>query len=57
VAFKKPSKPVCSSSRIALIHDDIRCVNFTTKPHFENTNYRFYHGQIPNAAEIKIIPS
>jgi len=42
---------------IALMHDDIRQANFTTKPRFENANCKFYHAQIPKAGKMKKIPS
>ena len=42
---------------MALMHNDIRQENFTTKPCFENTNCKFYHGQIYKVAEMKRNPS
>ena len=42
---------------IALMHDDIRQANFTTKPRFENANCKFYREQIPKAAKMKRMPA
>ena len=41
-----PSNNQC----IAFMHDDIIQAKITTKPQFENANFRFYHELIPNAA-------
>jgi len=42
---------------IALMHDDIILAIITTKPRFENANFRFYHKLIPKAAMMKRIPT
>ena len=42
---------------IAFMRDDIIQAKITTKPRFENANFRFYHELIPKAAMMKGIPT
>ena len=42
---------------IALMRDDITQAWITTKPRFENANFRFYHELIPKVAMMKRIPT
>jgi len=35
------------------MHDDIILAKITTKPRFENANFRFYNKLIPKAAMMK----
>ena len=37
------------------MRDDIIQAKFTTKPRFENANFRFYHELVPKAAMMKRI--
>ena len=37
--------------------DDIRLAKNTTKRRFDNTDCKFYHGQIPKAVNMKRIPT
>ena len=41
---------------MAFMYDDIRQAKITTKPRFENANFKFYHELIPKAAKMKRIP-
>ena len=47
-----PSNPI----PIAFMRDDIIQAKITTKPRFENVNFRFYHELISKAAMMKRIP-
>ena len=40
-----------------LIGDDIRVATITTKPRFENANFKFYQEIIPKAAKMKKTPT
>ena len=42
---------------MALMRDDIRLAKITTKPWFENANFKFYHELIPKAVKMKRIPT
>jgi len=44
------------SSSIAFMRDDIIQPKITSKPRFENADFRFYHELIPKAAMMKRIP-
>ena len=39
------------------MRDDIIQAKITTKPRFENADFRFYHELIPKAAMMKRIPT
>jgi len=39
------------------MRDDIWSAKITTKPRFENANFKFYHVLIPKAAKMKRIPT
>ena len=41
---------------IALKGDDIRLEEVTSKPRFDNANFKFYHKLIPKAAKMKEYP-
>jgi len=41
---------------LAFMRDGIILAKITTKPRFENGNFRFYHELIPKAAMMKRIP-
>ena len=51
------SKTLKMKSRMALRRDDIRQAKITTKPRFENGNFKFYHELISKAAKLKRIPT
>jgi len=42
---------------IAFMHDEIIPAKITTKPWFENRNFRFFHELIPRAVMVKRIPT
>ena len=44
-------------SRMALTRDDIRLAKITTKPRFENANFKFHQEVIPKGAKMKRIPT
>ena len=43
--------------QFALMREDIRLAKITTKPRFENANFKFYHELILKAAKMKRIPT
>ena len=40
---------------MALMRDDIRVAKITTKPRFENADFKFYQEIIPKVAKMKRI--
>ena len=57
-----PKWPIVASGtenteRMALMRDDIRLAKITTKPRFENANFKFYQEIIPKAAKMKKTPT
>ena len=44
------------SGELAFMRDDIRPAKITTKPRFENANFKFFHVLIRKAAKMKRMP-